>query len=374
MAGAKTKHVLRVFVLSALTLTALAQRPPKSTAKHAGETSAMPVSESTLSRLLTADEGLAIIGSALETRNSTHAKGDCSHLVHAIYEQAGFSYSYADSSQLYDGTENFRRVTHPQPGDLAVWRGHAAIVINPAQNSFFSATRSGLRVQSYSSEYWKRRGPPRFFRYIKTASSSAPFVTLTATDKRPTLRNVGSRTPITVERDSDDLSTDDPSTPALPTPSNLPRILVLHAPQPKPKQVNERLSQHFDETNKALRGQDVLRLSQSLTVFDHIEVKSVHLKGNQAWAGVKIDGLSSLVAGSVTPKKRSEEQRWVLTRRDADTWELLLPLKTTYLPHDLAVRILANRLAALANHTLEAADSSKDQAQLARILNLLLEQ
>lgn len=334
----------------------------------------MPVSESTSSRLLTADEGLAIIGSALETRNSTHAKGDCSHLVHAIYEQAGFSYRYADSSQLYDGTENFRRVTHPQPGDLAVWRGHAAIVINPAQNSFFSATRSGLRVQSYSSEYWKRRGPPRFFRYMKTASPSAPFVTRTATDKRPTLRNVGSRTPITVERDSDDLSTDDPSTPAHPTASNMPRILVLHAPQPKPKQVNERLSQHFDETDKALRGQDVLRLSQPLTVFDHIEVKSVHLKGNQAWAGVKIDGLSSLVAGSVTPKKRSEEQRWVLTRRDADTWELLLPLKTTYLPHDLAVRILANRLAALADHTLEAVDSSKDQAQLARILNLLLEQ
>jgi NlpC/P60 family protein len=373
MAGAKAKRLLWVVVLGAFTSLALAQHTPKSTAKRADETSAIPVSESTSSRLLTADEGLAIIGSALETRHSRHANGDCSHLVHAIYEQAGFSYRYADSSQLYDGTENFRRVTHPQPGDLAVWRGHAAIVINPAQNSFFSATRSGLRVQSYSSKYWKRRGPPRFFRYMKTASPSAPSAIRTATDKRPTLRNVGSRTPITVERDSDDLSTDDPSTPALPTSSNLPRILVLHAPQPKPKQVDERLSQHFDETDKALRSQDVLRLSQPLAVFDHIEVKSVHLKGNQAWAGVKIDGLSSLIAGSVTPKKRSEEQRWVLTRRDADTWELLLPLKTTYLPHDLAVRILANRLAALADHTLEAADSSKEQAQLARILNLLLE-
>lgn len=373
MAGAKTKHLLWVVVLGAFTSVALAQHTPKSTDKHPVETSAKLVSESTSSRLLTADEGLAIIGAALETRHSTHSNGDCSHLVHAIYDQAGFPYRYADSSQLYDGTENFRQVTHPQPGDLAVWRGHAAIVISPAQHSFFSSTRSGLRVESYGSEYWKHRGPPRFFRYMKPASPSSPSVTRTATAKRPTLRNVESRTPLTVERDSDDLSTDDPSTSAHPTVSNLPRILVMHAPQPKPKQVNERLSQHFDETDKALRGQDVLRLSQPLIVFDHIEVKSVHLKGNQAWAGVKIDGLSSLVAGRVTPKKRSEQQRWVLTRRDANTWELLLPLKTTYLPHDLAVRILANRLAALADHTSEAGDSSKDQAQLARILNLLLE-
>lgn len=372
MAGAKTKRLLWVAVLGAFTSVALAQHTPKSTDKHSVETSAKLVSESTSSRLLTADEGLAIIGAALETRHGTHSNGDCSHLVHAIYEQAGFPYRYADSSQLYDGTGNFRQVTHPQPGDLAVWRGHAAIVISPAQHSFFSSTRSGLRVESYGSEYWKHRGPPRFFRYMKPASPSSP-VTRTATAKRPTLRNVESRTPLTVERDSDDLSTDAPSTSAHPTVSNLPRILVMHAPQPTPKQVNERLSQHFGETDQALRGQDVLRLSQPLIVFDHIEVKSVHLKGNQAWAGVKIDGLSSLVAGRVTPKKRSEQQRWVLTRRDANTWELRLPLKTTYLPHGLAVRILANRLAALADHTSEAGDSSKDQAQLARILNLLLE-
>lgn len=372
MAEAKTKHLFEVVVLGVLTSVALAQHTPKSTAKPPVETSAQLVSESTSSRLLTADEGLAIIGAALEIRHSPHSNGDCSHLVHAIYERAGFPYRYADSSQLYDGTEDFRQVTHPQPGDLAVWRGHAAIVISPAQHSFFSSTRSGLRVESYGSEYWKHRGPPRFFRYMK-ASPSSPSVTRTATAKRPTLRNVESRTPLTVERESDDLSTDDPSTSALPTVSNLPRILVMHAPQPRPKQVNETLSQHFDETDKALRGQDVLRLSQPLIVFDHMEVESVHLKGNQAWAGVKIDGLSSLVAGRVAPKKRSEQQRWVLNRRDANTWELLLPLKTTYLPHDLAVRIFANQLAALADHTSEAGDSSKDQAQLARILNLLLE-
>ena len=46
---------------------------------------------------------------------------DCSHLVHAIYLQAGFPYPYASSSDLYDGTDDFRRVNRPQPGDLVVW-------------------------------------------------------------------------------------------------------------------------------------------------------------------------------------------------------------------------------------------------------------
>jgi hypothetical protein len=373
MSGAKTKHVFWVVILCALTSAALAQRTPKSTAKHPVETSANPIREQTSPPLLTSDEGLAIIGAALETRYTTHSIGDCSHLVHAIYEQAGFPYRYVDSSELYDGIENFRQVTHLQPGDLAVWRGHAAIIINPAQHSFFSSTGSGLRVESYDLEYWKRRGSPRFFRYVKLASASSPSVTRTATSKLPAPVNAESRTSPTVAKDSDDLPTNDPLPSSVPAVSSLPRILVVHAPQPNPKQANETIFQTFDETGKALRGQDLLKLSHPLIVFDHIEVKGVHLKGNQGLADVKIDGLSTLVAGRATRKKRSERQHWVLTRRDADTWELLLPLKTAYLQHDQAIRILAHQLATLADSSSEGGDASKDQAQLVRTLNLLLE-
>jgi len=370
MAEAKAKQLLWAVVLGALSSVAMAQHTSRSTAKQPVEAFATQVPVSTSSRLLTADEGLAIIGAALETRHSAHANTDCSHLVHTIYERAGFSYRYADSYQLYDGAENFRRVMHPQPGDLAVWRGHAAVVISPAQQSFFSSTSSGLRVESYGSEYWKHRGTPRFFRYMKPA---LPSVTRTATANRPSLRNVESRTPLAVETGSENLSPDQPSSSVLPAFSELPRVVVMPAPQPKPKQVNEILSQHFDDTDKALRGQDILRLSQPVIVFDRLEVESVHLKGKQAWVGLKIEGLSSLVAGRAAAKKRSERQRWVLTRHDANTWELLLPTETTYLPHDVAVRILANRLAALADQTLQPGDSWNEQAQLARMLNSLLE-
>jgi len=78
-----------------------------------------------------------------------------------------FPYKYAPSSDLYKGISEFQRVTHLQAGDLAVWRGHVGIVVNPAQHVFFSAMRSGLGTDTYDAPYWKQRGQVRFYRYIK---------------------------------------------------------------------------------------------------------------------------------------------------------------------------------------------------------------
>jgi cell wall-associated NlpC family hydrolase len=116
---------------------------------------------------LTPDEGLSVITAVLDSRLHLLAKRDCSHLVHAIYDRAGFPYTYARSSDLYAGTNEFQRVAAPQPGDLVVWRGHVGIVINPAQRVFFSAMRSGPDIDAYDAPYWKRRGQLRFYRYIK---------------------------------------------------------------------------------------------------------------------------------------------------------------------------------------------------------------
>src|SRR5204863_5529672 len=68
--------------------------------------------------LLSADDGLSVIATALDRTVSQHAKHDCSHLVHAIYERAGFPYSYAPSAEIYDGLPEFQKVALPQVGDL----------------------------------------------------------------------------------------------------------------------------------------------------------------------------------------------------------------------------------------------------------------
>ena len=118
------------------------------------------------SRPISGNDGLSIISAALDLRVSRSAKQDCSHLVHTIYQSAGFFYPYARSSDLYNGTENFQRVDDPQPGDLVVWRGHVGIVVNPVQHAFFSSMRFGLGVDNYQAPYWTKRGRVRFYRYL----------------------------------------------------------------------------------------------------------------------------------------------------------------------------------------------------------------
>jgi hypothetical protein len=99
---------------------------------------------------------------------------DCSHFVQYLYEQAGLYYGYAPSRTLYDGMEGFRRVSHPEAGDLIVWRGHVGIVVDPEEATFLSALRSGVKTASYESHYWKRRGRPRFFRYVGIHDKTTP--------------------------------------------------------------------------------------------------------------------------------------------------------------------------------------------------------
>lgn len=122
---------------------------------------------------LTEDDRLSILASALNAR-VRYFDRDCSHLVHAIYEEAGFSYNYEPSSQIYAGAAGFQRVKRPEPGDLVVWRGHVGIVIRPSQHIFFSYLSSGPGTDDYQAPYWKRRGHPRFYRYIKNCPGCEP--------------------------------------------------------------------------------------------------------------------------------------------------------------------------------------------------------
>lgn len=116
---------------------------------------------------LTQDDRLSVIAAALDPKVRRHSSPDCSHLVHAIYEKAGFPYTYASSRDLYAGVEGFQRVNQPEPGDLIVWRGHMGIVVRPSRHVFFSFMSKGPGVDDYDSRYWRGRGHARFYRYIK---------------------------------------------------------------------------------------------------------------------------------------------------------------------------------------------------------------
>src|SRR5947209_1599346 len=94
---------------------------------------------------------------------------DCSHLVHYLYNRMGLIYKYVPSKGLYEGAMFFKRTFQPQPGDLIVWRGHVGMVVDPDNHTFISALRTGVKVASYDSRYWKAKGSPRFMRYTGPA-------------------------------------------------------------------------------------------------------------------------------------------------------------------------------------------------------------
>jgi hypothetical protein len=329
-------------------------------------------------KLLDSNQGLAILGAALETKHPGRPGADCSHLVHAIYEKAGFQYTYASSSDMYVGTDEFRRVAQPQAGDLVVWLGHAGIVVNPGQHTFYSALRSGLGVQAYDSAYWKRRGRPHFLRYVREAGP--PLLTASnrgASLKPAGLRNGGSREPIltrtrsSVPEDFEENDADTSSEAPPATIPSIPNVVNVQAVRPKPDQVRTALLQEFQEAGEALAARDVLKLYPSLIAFDHFEVKKVQVKGDQGWAEIEISEASLIKSAGGRAKKYSKVQRWNLHRQSADVWELTLPADAIYLPREVAVHLMAHQLAALTD-TNPTNGNSDDKARLARWLDVLL--
>src|SRR6266852_3612283 len=230
------------FFLVLLTVMCTVLTAP-STAQESREPTINRHAKPSVPRILTADEGLAILSAALESRAHRDFESDCSHLVHAIYERAGFPYSYQPSSTLYAGNDDFRRIARPQPGDLVVWPGHVGIAVNPAQRSFFSALRSGLGVDSYDSPYWRERGRPRFLRYV----TDAPVAIQVASSSRETnLKATASRAPHPpVARNINFTAGEEPETPAEPARTIVPGIQLVNSPRPKLKDVSDALEQTF---------------------------------------------------------------------------------------------------------------------------------
>ena len=351
-------------------------------------------------QLLSADDGLTILGAALEGRYKAEGRSDCSHLVHAIYDKAGFPYKYQRSSDLYAGVEEFHRVTQPQPGDLIVWPGHAGIVVSPTQHTFYSSLRSGFGMQPYDSVYWKGRGRPHFFRYVKAgpqtvlavkrtpALKPSPALKLTPPPKPiPTLRATGFYNESDAENDADapliesttdladrESAADDPDAnvadPApLPT---LPKTVVVYANRLKADQISNALREQFQAFADSLETRDLLALQPAVMSFDRLEVQKLEVKGNKGHAQLRFYGAVALAQTNAHSKERAD-LRPLEVRHANGGWEVTLPSNAIYLPRETVVRVLAHQLAALTDNSQPLQSRNDQQVQLARWLNVLLE-
>jgi hypothetical protein len=275
------------------------------------------------------------------------------------------------------GADDFQRVARPQAGDLIVWRGHAGIVVNPRQRTFFSALRSGLGVENYDSAYWMGRGRPHFLRYVKRSPASVVAASSRDVSLKPA--DMHSTPPIAVlpaktASPTPEESVDDNSTPrqAPLTTSSAPGVVVIRSVAPRPEQVRAALLISFGDAAEALEAGDLFQLSSPLISFEEFQVGKIERKGNHGWVELRMLSTEVVAGQRGRPRKPGPHVRWDLRRLNADTWEVVLPKDAVYLPHDLAVRVLAHQLAVLSANQAGGADRHEKQAQLARWLDLLL--
>jgi len=324
-------------------------------------------------RLLNGAEGLTLVNTATEQRAKAGRKPDCSHLVRQIYVLSGFPYPYASSFDLYNGIDNFRRISTPRPGDLVVWRGHVGIVTDAAEHTFYSSVSSGLRTEYYDSEYWKAQGRPRFYRYVLPVPAGLNAGNASAPVKDEAAQTGATVVPVRKEiADAPTAGTSLPAkavSPALSTsatsplnhPSALPPSIIVVAAGnwPTEEEIGEAISEFNSGAGNLLRGWPAATPKRVVMVYDQLRVKRVDLKRDRGQVNAEVDGRLSIGGKEIEGQRRTEKMVCEL-RHTPQGWQLQVPANRAYVPRDVAIRILAGQLAFLTQN--QAAPNNLDRS------------
>jgi len=329
-------------------------------------------------RPVTKTEGRNILAAISAVDTDPDAETDCSHLVHDVYERAGFAYDYASSRELYIGSTNFTRVRTPQAGDLVVWRGHVGIVIDPKEHSFFSFVRSGPDTQFYDSPYWRSRGIARFYRYMteKPLRSGRTLEATRRADRVPLAtanRSSDSRPPSALPRpgvQSNSVPKTDPSSSGI---AEIPREIVLQVAgkNPAADEVISAFVEMNQDSAKSLRTPGLNSLERPIIVYRDLRVSTVQIKGKRGTALVRIESLGrfpNTETGS-QPRWRELSLEFEKTKRG---WVMSPVLETAYVSREVALQALSGRLAELTQNAGVTTEQEREQKQIIRFLNLLV--
>ena len=351
------------------------------TASAALAQSVRPASaESPGPRPIARTEGRKILATIPTVEAEPESETDCSHLVHDVYEQAGFPYDYVSSRELYIGSTNFTRVRAPQAGDLVVWRGHVGIVIDPKEHSFFSSVRSGPDTQFYDSPYWRSRGIARFFRYVteKPLPSGRTLEATRHADQQPlqaASRSSQNRPPFRLPKAAPALAAN--SAPAAETSSSAtvetPREIVLQVARknPSPDEVAAAFVEMNQDSGESLRTRSLNSLGKPIIVYREVRVSAMQIKGKRGTALVRIESLGAPPNTQTDTQLRWKEQslEFEKTKRG---WVMSPIQEAAYVKREVALQVLSTRLAELAQNTDVTPEQEREQKQIIRFLNFLV--
>jgi hypothetical protein len=327
-------------------------------------------------RLASPDEGEAIVQAAWELRRGLGPKPDCSHFVNAVYARAGFDYEYANSWELFDGIDSFRRVQKPQSGDLVVWQGHMGLVIDPVEHSFYSSVLSGFAIEDYSSAYWLRRGRPRFYRYL--VDNTVPHAgTLTHRDAKQDIPALNEQPVlagrVTSKHDPDLPESTASELPAGNTPRTLPPsdaetfdVIRVSRARPTKDEVLAALDRRADVAGERLARGTSLDSQPYVVVADQFKVVELNVSDRSGWVEVEVKQAASIQYGFADPRPSTSKWRATL-RREKQGWVLVAPQDRIYIRRELAIQALANHLAVLSR----IPSNSQEVRRVVRVLDEL---
>jgi len=368
----ETYKMMRRFILVALCLAAASAALGQNARPASAETSGP--------RPIARAEGRKILATIPTVDAESESETDCSHLVHDVYEQAGFPYDYVSSRELYIGSTNFTRVRAPQAGDLIVWRGHVGIVIDPKEHSFFSSVRSGLDTQFYDSPYWRSRGIARFFRYMteKPLPSGRTLEATRHADQQPlqaASRSSENRPPSRLPKPAPASASN--SAPAVETSSSAtvetPREIVLQVARknPSPDEVAAAFVEMNQDSCESLRTRSLNSLGKPIVVYREVRVSAIQIKGKRGTALVRVESLAAPPNMQTNSHLRWKEQslEFEKTKRG---WVMSPIQEAAYVKREVALQVLSARLAELAQNTDATPEQEREQKQIIRFLNLLV--
>ncbi len=330
-------------------------------------------------RPISKTEGRNILAAISTVDADSDSETDCSHLVHDVYERAGFPYDYASSRDLYigSGSTNFTRVRSPQTGDLVVWRGHVGIVSDPKEHSFFSFTRSGPDTQFYDSAYWRSRGSPRFYRYM-TEKSQRSGKTLEAARRgnQETLvasRNAENRPPSKLPKVTPAANADFAADPSGSGTAEIPREVVLQiaGKNPEPDEVAAGFAEMNLDSVKSLRMRGLEGFGRPVVVYGEIRVSAMEIKGKHGAVLLSIESLCVAPNPQVEPAPHWRELSLKLEKTKRG-WVINPAAEAAYVSREAALQTLSARLAELTRNANPTAAQDREQKQIIRFLNLLV--
>ena len=319
---------------------------------------------------------LAVI-SIVDADSDSASETDCSHLVHDVYEQAGFPYDYVSSRELYAGSMNFKRVRAPQAGDLIVWRGHVGLVLDPKKHSFFSSVRSGPDIQFYDSPYWRSRGAARFFRYVIEKPLQS--------DRTPEATLQADRLPLGLKSENDPLSKSQKQAPAststsassvdTPSPAIIETrkeiVLQVAGKNPSPEEVATAFVEMNQGSGESLHPRSLNSLGKPLVVYREFRVSAVQIKGKRGTALVRVDLLAEFpnIGPRSQPRWKEQTLEFGKTKRG---WVMNSTEEAAYVSREVALRVLSARLAEIARNTSTIPEQEREQKEIIRFLNFLV--